>query len=195
MSISSFSLIIANLVPLIGVLFFGWSLFQIMILYWLETAIIGFWNIIKMFKVGGIQGLSFGLFFIFHFGLFMLVHLMFIIIVFGQIGFGPLAEPLRKLSDGLLVAVLPSFLIMLASHTVSFFTNFIYKGERKQANVSLLFTAPYGRIAMMHLTIIIGGFASLILHQPIWSLVLLVTLKTLADLFVHVREHPQKTDY
>ncbi|MFH1170129.1 MAG: DUF6498-containing protein [Candidatus Vogelbacteria bacterium] len=194
MSISSFSLIIANLVPLIGVLFFDWSLFPIMILYWFETAVIGFFNVIKMLKVGGVQGFSFGLFFIFHFSIFMLVHLIFIIVVFGQIGFGPLAEPLKKLSDGLLITILPPFLMMFASHAVSFFANFIYKGEWKRANVSLLFTAPYGRIAIMHLTIIVGGLASLILHQPIWSLVLLVILKTLIDLFVHVREHPQKAN-
>src|SRR3989338_5535015 len=46
--ISTISLIIANLIPLMGVLFFNWSLFSILILYWVESAVIGFYTILKM---------------------------------------------------------------------------------------------------------------------------------------------------
>ena len=35
----------ANAIPLIGVLFFGWSLMTILVLYWLENGIVGGWNI------------------------------------------------------------------------------------------------------------------------------------------------------
>ena len=41
-------LIAVNLIPLFGVLFFGWSLFSIMFLYWIENGIIGFFNILKI---------------------------------------------------------------------------------------------------------------------------------------------------
>ena len=37
-------LIGANLVPLIGVLFFKWDIFSIMLLYWLESGVVGFLN-------------------------------------------------------------------------------------------------------------------------------------------------------
>ena len=38
---STLALIAANLVPVYGVLFWGWDLFGLMVLYWVETAIIG----------------------------------------------------------------------------------------------------------------------------------------------------------
>jgi hypothetical protein len=44
-----YSLIVANLIPLAGVLFFGWSLFETMVVYWLENGVIGFFN---LFKIG-----------------------------------------------------------------------------------------------------------------------------------------------
>jgi hypothetical protein len=41
-------LLLANAIPLVGVLFFGWSLLTILVLYWVENGIIGFWNVPKL---------------------------------------------------------------------------------------------------------------------------------------------------
>jgi len=51
--ISIGSLILSNLIPLIGVLFFGWDVSTILILYWSENVIIGFYNIFKMAMARG----------------------------------------------------------------------------------------------------------------------------------------------
>ena len=40
--------VLANLVPAVGVLFFGWDAFTVVFLYWLENAVIGVFNILKM---------------------------------------------------------------------------------------------------------------------------------------------------
>lgn len=80
-----------NLIPLFGVLFFGWSLFSIVLLYWFENGVIGFFNVLKIgwarkpvsgesrFTINGRPANSFGKaflipFFIFHYGLFWTVH-------------------------------------------------------------------------------------------------------------------------
>jgi hypothetical protein len=42
------ALILANLVPLAGVLFWDWDIFNIVVLYWFENVIIGGINILKM---------------------------------------------------------------------------------------------------------------------------------------------------
>lgn len=42
------ALVIANLLPLAGALFWNWELFEIVFLYWFESAIIGFYTILKM---------------------------------------------------------------------------------------------------------------------------------------------------
>ena len=42
-----------TLIPLVGVLFFGWSLLTILVLYWLENGIVGFWNVPKIIMAQG----------------------------------------------------------------------------------------------------------------------------------------------
>src|SRR5204863_10015123 len=48
MSPSGLALIGANLVPLAGVLFFGWDLSSVMVLFWAESGVIGFYTALKM---------------------------------------------------------------------------------------------------------------------------------------------------
>ena len=57
---SAIALVIANAIPLIGVVFFGWSLITILVLFWIENGIIGFWNIPKILLARGsvLQGLA-----------------------------------------------------------------------------------------------------------------------------------------
>ncbi len=43
--ITGIALVVGNLLPLLGALFFGWSFSEILWLYWLESAIIGFFTI------------------------------------------------------------------------------------------------------------------------------------------------------
>ncbi len=45
---SALALIIANVVPLLGVLFWNWDAFEIVVLYWAENIVIGAINVLKM---------------------------------------------------------------------------------------------------------------------------------------------------
>jgi len=51
-----------------------------------------------------------------------------------------------------------------------------------------LMQQPYGRIVVMHLAIIFGGFIMIALHSPTAGLLLLVFLKILLDLGGHAGE-------
>jgi hypothetical protein len=53
---------------------------------------------------------------------------------------------------------------------------------------------PYGRVVILHLTIIVGALLVGVLGQPIALLVLLVVLKTALDLVLHLRSHRAATD-
>ena len=48
--------------------------------------------------------------------------------------------------------------------------------------------APYGRVILLHVVILFGGFAVQALHSPAWALVLLVGLKIAIDLKGHFSE-------
>jgi hypothetical protein len=49
--------------------------------------------------------------------------------------------------------------------------------------------APYGRLVILHLTIILGAMATGWLGSPVGALLVLVGLKTVLDLYFHLREH------
>ncbi len=45
---TSVTLVLANLIPIFGVILYGWKVLDVVIFYWLETIIIGFFNVIKI---------------------------------------------------------------------------------------------------------------------------------------------------
>ena len=80
-------LIASNLLPIVGVLFWGWNLWSIIILYWIENGIVGALNVPKMLLAQGDAGSPMsGLggriyltgFFCVHYGIFWLVHGIFV---------------------------------------------------------------------------------------------------------------------
>ncbi len=91
---STLILIAANLVPLIGVLLWDWDAFVLLVLYWLETAVIAFWTVVRIATMprdalGDLQfegadktkpasPLALAAFFTVHAGIFMAVHFMFL---------------------------------------------------------------------------------------------------------------------
>lgn len=48
------ALIVANAVPLGGVLLLGWSVWTILIVYWLENGIVGFFDVLKILRARGL---------------------------------------------------------------------------------------------------------------------------------------------
>lgn len=115
-------------------------------------------------------------FFTLHFGLFMFVHLIFVLAFFYS-------------SQILWWGLLISAASLCFSHAVSYQLNFIQGGEFKRTSAEQLFIRPYPRIIVMHLTVILGGALSLGYGQPVWAMTILVGLKIVADVFSHLWEH------
>jgi len=186
------SLIAANLVPLFGVLFADWSLFAILILFWSENIILGFYNILKMASVKtslpALQVAKFFMipFFAVHYGGFCLGHGMFILIFFNKDKFS--FDPFSDISwpnPNILFGVAALFV----SHGVSFFINYIIKGERTKASLPILMFSPYARIVILHIAIVFGGIFVMVLNSPVFMLVILIILKIGLDIALHRIEH------
>jgi hypothetical protein len=77
---------------------------------------------------------------------------------------------------------------LFVSHGISFVHNYLVGGEFRRAGVQSLMTQPYGRIVVLHVTILLGGFLMMALKSPALGLVLLVVLKILLDLRAHLAE-------
>jgi hypothetical protein len=186
------ALILFNLIPLAGVLFFGWNLSSIMVLYWFENVIIGFFNILKMSKAEGekpqtklytgnkpvtvSQKSGTIKFFTIHFGMFTFGHGVFVFLLFG-----------RDLPS--FTSLLPASLCLFVSHGVSYVYNYIRSEEYKRVAFQDLFFQPYKRIIIMHITIIIGALLAFKYEQPTFFLILLIFLKIVVDTFSHKKEH------
>ena len=120
---STWVLIAVNLIPLFGVFFWDWDLFSLMVLYWMETAMIGFYQLIKIILYQWLFAVFLVPFFSFHFGMFMFVHFTFISALFGppwaKALHGSVSAILNRLlfQEGFWVPALALFI----SHGVSFF--------------------------------------------------------------------------
>ena len=271
---SAIALVIANAIPLVGVLFFGWSLLTILVLFWIENGIVGFWNVPRILLArqsiadsmtemvrhagadraegaeaaallesrmreaqaqitvetsGGVRTVNpsalllsrlgtlahavLAVFFVIHYGLFWLVHGIFVFALPtffgatrtqciegaqalpagfpldpGQLAVGPCSTPFGEVVwSNVAIAALALFV----SHGASFFLNYVGRREYLTTSPIRQMAAPYGRVVVLHLTIIFGAMAVAFLGAPIAALVVLVVLKTAFDLRLHLREHAQ----
>jgi uncharacterized protein DUF6498 len=187
---SGLALIAANLVPLAGVLFFHWNLANVILLFWAESAIIGFYTVLKIAVIGKLMALLAAPFFLAHFGGFMAMHFLFIYGFFirGLHATGP-EPPVCAALLGIFVPLWPSLAALFISHGVSFFTNFLGKREYLDTSMTEVMAAPYNRIIVMQFAIIFGGWIIMLLGSPAGALVLLVLLKTVLDFGAHRKEH------
>ena len=206
MPTSAVLLISANLVPLVGVLFFEWDLLLIMLGFWAETAIIGFFSIGKILLARGrdvgqtsqlndmpwVVRLFLVPFFCVHFGMFMAGHGLFILFITsaGMTGSLPDSTFAAAPRAALEAVELHWFLLAtLLSHGFSFVVNFVRGDERDRHGPAYFMMQPYRRIIVQHIAILFGGFGLALLGSPIVLLVLLVVLKTCIDFKMHGREH------
>lgn len=216
--LSVVALLAANAIPVVGVLFWGWDAGRIVFLYWFENVVVGAVNVLKIIGAEGSDppptvGEPSGVearnlrklqqapkallvpFFIVHYGMFTLVHGIFLFVFFASadgvhgLGGDPFAGASdlvsRVLSDGGLWAAIA----LIASHLYSFGANYVVGGEWRQKSPSQVMMAPYGRVVALHLAILFGGMAVQLLGNPMPLLLLLVGGKTVLDLVLHWRSH------
>ena len=213
MTLSIVSLIGANLVPVVGVIGFGWDAATIVLLYWTENVILGGYNVLKMAllmprnPMEHLGKLFMIPFFSVHFGGFCAVHGFFLIALFGIGGglhgahdifptaVGPLvfldllARVVGRLWGSLSPGMEWAVLGLVGSHGVSLVQNYILGKEYAAASLKDLMVQPYGRIVLLHVTIIAGAAPMIMFGSPVPLLCILIGLKIVVDVWSHVRSH------
>ncbi len=186
---STLFLVLANIVPLLGAIFFDWHTGEILVLYWAENLVIGLYHIIKMLTAplgpNPNQNMSDQVvklittgFFALHYGFFCVGHGVFVFVL--------TAFTDEKVS--FLTIVLGLFTLFI-SHGISLLNNYFGKKEYLKTTTGALLFAPYQRIVTMHIVILIGGAITLFLNLPLAALIVLIVLKTSIDLKAHYKEH------
>jgi len=209
------ALLAANAIPLFGVLFLGWDAFYIVLLYWTENIVIGFYNVLKMVfaavphPIAHLGKLFLIPFFIVHYGGFTAIHGFFVLALFHKEGKGPpmdgmdwpcflvfvqmLFNVIKYMYSIIPLQVKLAVLALFVSHGVSFVQNYLLKQEYKITKPDMLMTSPYGRVIVMHITILAGGFLTMAIGSPAPLLVVMVILKTVLDVNLHNRSHKKVT--
>ena len=199
-------LVAANLLPLILTVMFGWELASIVILYWWENLITGFFAILRIIGASGDGDGNKGAkahgekvflvpFFCFHYFFFCFVHGIFVLILTSGDSFGSGPTPGNFLAS--FWSAVPewgtiSLVAIFASHGISFWRNYIVGGEYKKTSCFSELVRPYGRIVLLHVCIIAGGFVMMAFGAPMFMVLLLIIGKTIMDAGLHVVMHRTK---
>ncbi len=206
----SLVLIAANLVPLLGVIGWGWDAFVLLMLYWLETAVIAFWTVTRIatmspgtlgdfhFESSGKKSASpvaMAAFFTIHSGIFMGVHFLFLWTLFS----GDWSRRIHGVHDfvdqmvigtGLWVPLAVLFvargaLMLFDAVKPALFRRFaIVPRKEERSTLGPAETIVFGlyiRIVVMQLTIILGAWFALAIGNA-GALAFLIVVKTAVDL-------------
>jgi hypothetical protein len=212
--IGAILLIAANALPLVGIVLWGWDAFEILVLYWFETAIIGFWTLFRLaaFMLAPenstatgwrrlLAPTAVGLFFTLHAGIFMLVHFMFLWLLFSGDWASRINGPRSFVSvliigAGLWVPLLALFIVRGLMTLYALYGDRLMR-PRSSGTRQTLRPMPrpaatveptegnaiggfYRRIIIMHVAILAGGFLAML--GSIVPLIVLVVVKTVIDL-------------
>ena len=140
---SVWALIIANIYPVIGVIFLHWQTFPLLLFFWTENLVIGFYTVLKMLTASSDNAKPAAKvfmipFFCMHYGIFTLVHGIFVVAIFGT-GFADSVSMdfdevwQQVVGNGLIWGTL----VLMVSHGLSFFQNYIGKNEYRQVALTM----------------------------------------------------------
>jgi hypothetical protein len=214
---STLLLLAANSLPIFGVLYWGWDVFVLLMLYWMETAIIGFWMIARIallppsalgtMEVNGRQRVTSALFiscfFIIHAGMFMGIHMVFLWNLFSGVwskDIHGLGDFFRKLVVGTDMWI--PLLVLFVVRGLGFLFHVLKQDVIAKLESSLGLRATSTPATPDDMGSIVGAFYSrvvvmhltiifsafiAVLFGSIAPLIIMVGVKTVADVMLHLK--------
>lgn len=179
--------LVVDMLPIVGVIAFGWNAVPLVFLYWLENLVIGLATIVRMLLSGArgslplLAGAAFlSAFFTVHYGMFCFVHGQFLAVLAG-IGqgespdfFGPLGLVQHALGTGTGMAM---FVAAILAVNLAAALRDSLETRSSPEEVGAIMFAPYGRIVVLHIGIFAGFGALVALGQPMLGVLALILLR------------------
>jgi hypothetical protein len=201
------TLLVANLVTICAAMVEHWRILDVMLVYWGQSVMIGFFNVIRILELKALspaggrgptrEATTLGmrlftvfmaLFFACHYGGFHAVYLAFLVGFMSESKAGP--------SRVDLVPTLVCLAVFLAQQW-SLFRHRLECEPKERSSFARIFFFPYARILPMHLTILLGAsFLAMGRNaghdgrvKSACLLLFFLGLKTVADSIMHLMEH------
>lgn len=108
-------------------------------------------------------------------------------------GFSPFTPAPDMVAGFEIGPVLLAVVALAISHGVSYWFNYLGRGEYRRTSPAAQMFAPYGRLLVLHITIILGGMAIGLTGAPAAALAILVVLKIVMDVGFHLAEHRKRS--
>lgn len=179
-------LLFSNFLPLVGVILWEWSPFIILLLYWLENVAVGVTTALKIFLCQGgdmKERAGTGGFFALHYGIFTLVHGVFVFALGGFLGKQYYGGKIWENNWWLLGLTAIS---LVGSHAFDFIYDYLWEGRGRQLSPNQLMWRPYPRMLVLHVTIVLGVFLAMAIGGSWPVIALLVVLKTVVDVVLQL---------
>ena len=189
-------ILFGNVLSAFMAIIYGWSLIELMWIYWGQSVAIGVTNFIRIMslKEFSTENLtsngkpvpetqaakrSMAIFFAIHYGMF---HMGYAVFLWQKM-------PLDGVGLSTAAAMIICLSAFVISHSFSLSYNMSKDFKQKKPNLGTLMFYPYLRVIPMHMTIIFSSIGGI-------GLLIFVFLKTIADLGMHMVEHHlfQKSD-
>ncbi len=191
-------IIFINFIPIFGVLYLNWKIFPVVFLFWFENLVIGIFNVFKLILCKNEKAV-FSIvekfvaipFFCVHYGMFTFVHGVFVVVLFGGIKNGESPFYLLYRLNEMFTKnylIYPMVGVFIA-HAIAFYNDYVAKKEYLRTTVKKLMGEPYGRIIVLHIAILFGGFFIMSMGSPVYALLLLIILKTGYDLYFQYKTY------
>ena len=178
---SAWAILAGNMVPMLGVLFWGWSIAALLILYWFETGIVGFFCAAKILVIRPRYAAVYISLIGFICGFCMLVHGAFLGYLL-QLAHGGEEDALARVIPPIVADLILGAIALMVSHACTFVFDFILDKEHARPSADDILEEPYPHLAAMHCTLLFGFIAIFLLRGGVGMLALLVILKTVVDL-------------
>ena len=183
-------LLLSNFLTIAWALFEGWKIVDVMLVYWVQSVIIGYFNYHRIMDLQEFSTENFTInnrqpeptpktkkhvagFFALHYGVFHAAYLGFFL--------SSESGEITLSSIGIIACVIAFIL----NHRYSYRFN-KERDSQRVPNIGTLMFFPYARVVPMHLLI---GMAASLGSDSITALMIFLLLKTGADVIMHMVEH------
>lgn len=191
-----------NVLGLIMLLYLGKvEPYTVLFGYFLETIIIGVFNIFKMIMASKHDGSGKSIwflvpFFMFHYGMFVAVQSIFAFVIIGISGTSFISEPFNLIENYTTILTLEGMAyvlpLLIVTQVLKLVFDYILPEKYLEFTASEIMTMPYVRIFIQQFTVILAMFFIIFSNASVIAAILLIFFRAVVDFFmVAIRDNEQ----